>query len=339
MKIYRLGWAISIMIVSFSFVAVEVSLGQSGNSSQKLSTRGAQEIRRSNVVPSIKPIEPRKQESRASTHPFSYIPENEIKVKTSYVFDAKFRKTATPEGKVAAHHVDFGFIATPNLNEDFQFRTGFELERSSFSYNRSNPVPNTLEGANLVLGFDWACYQDWLIRFEARPGIYTNGQSFNSNAFNTTFLLGASYFVNRDLNWLFGVTINPWREWPVIPGVGVRWAFAKDWQLNLLFPNPRVEYRVAPGIRIYGGGEWKSGSYRTDKNFGDTHGDASLNNAILEHREIRAGIGIIGQPSNLISLELQAGAMLDRRYDYFRSKKEIRAGMAPYIQLSAAFRF
>ncbi len=339
MKIHRFRWVMPIMTVCFSFVAVEVSFAQRGDNPQKLSASGAQEIRRSDVVPSAKSIEPRKQQGRPSTHPFSYIPDNEVKAKTSYVFDSKFRKTPAPQGKVAAHHADFGFIATPNLNEDFQFRTGFELERTSFSYNQSNPVPNTLQGANLVLGFDWAYNQDWLIRLEARPGIYTTGQDFNSDAFNTTFLLGASYFVNRDLSWLFGVTVNPWREWPVIPGVGVRWAFAKDWQLNLMFPNPRVEYRVAPGIRLYGGGEWKSGSYRTDKNFGDSHGDASLNNAILDHQEIRAGVGVIAQPNDLISLELQAGAMLNRRYDYFRAEKELRTGMAPYIQMGVAFRF
>jgi hypothetical protein len=280
-----------------------------------------------------------KPQSRPSGHPFSYIPDNEIKIKSSYVFDANLRRGSISEGKAAAYHLDLGFVATPNLNEDFQFRTGFEIDRSAFSYNQSNTVPNTLQGANLVMGFDWALYKDWLIRFEARPGVYAAGGNINSKAFNTEFLLGASYFVNRDLSWLFGATINSWRDLPIIPGVGVRWAFVKDWQLNLIFPTPRIEYRIAPGIRIYAGGEWKGGSYRTDSDFGNSHGDPSLNNAILDYREIRAGGGIKAQPNDSISLELEAGAMLDRRYDYFRAEKEVRSGAAPYIQLGAAFRF
>lgn len=338
MKTHRLGWSIVITI----FVTLnipQISFGQSGTASQEPRQGQKRESRRLATFPGAKSMIETKGQERPSTHPFSFIPENEVKVKTSYVFESDLRRGTIPEGKVAAVHFELGYVATPNLNEDFQFRTGFEIDRTSFSYNQSNTVPNTLEGANLVLGFDWALYQDWLIRFEARPGIYTTRDDFDSSSFNTTFLLGASYFVNRDLNWLFGVTVNPWRDIPIIPGVGVRWAFAKNWQLNLMFPNPRIEYRVAPGIKIYAGGEWKSGSYRTDKNFGDSHGDVALNNAILDYREIRAGAGLILQPNDIITLELQTGAMLDRRYDYFRADKQIHSDMAPYMQLGASFRF
>ncbi|MCS7063813.1 MAG: DUF6268 family outer membrane beta-barrel protein [Methylacidiphilales bacterium] len=279
------------------------------------------------------------EKNPGSRHPFDMIPENEIRLKASYGFSSDLRRGTVSEGRVAGLHLDWGYVATPNVNEDFQYRLGFEVSRSSFSYNQSNTVPNTLEGANFVAGFDWVFYPNWLLRLEARPGIYSTGSDFDSRAFNVPLLLGASYFVDRDLNWIFGLTFNAWRDIPVIPGVGVRWAFARDWQANLVFPTPRLEYRVAPGVRVYAGGEWKGGSYRTEQDFGDTHGDPALNNALLDYREIRAGGGVRVQPNDALAFELETGAMLDRRYHYFRADKQIRSDTAPYVQLGASFRF
>ena len=67
-------------------------------------------------------------------------------------------------------------------------------------------------------------------------------------------VVGASYFVSSDLQLVAGLSIDPERKYPVLPGVGFRYKCATDWVLDFILPAPRVEYTFSKSILLYAGG-------------------------------------------------------------------------------------
>ncbi len=229
----------------------------------------------------------------------------------------------------------FHYVVSPEVTPTFLPRIGVEWQRYSFGLPDTHvPLPNTLQSVSAVLGFDYSIGDHWLIRLEAQPGIYGDFYSTGSQNFNVPVILGGSYLVNENLQMVLGVSIDPWRKIPVLPGAGVRWQFDPKWCLDFILPQPRLEYEVTKDLHTYIGAEIQTGTYRVGPTFGNQFGQPGMNGAIIEYTEGRAGGGLSWKFTPGFNLEAEGGMMLERSFDYSRAGDRVGSDPAPYCQIA-----
>ena len=148
------------------------------------------------------------------------------------------------------------------------------------------------------------------------------------------------YLVNSDLQWVVGVSVNIERYIPVLPAVGARWKFSRDWVMNAVLPRPRLEYMLTKSATLYTGGDFKLGTYRTDSNFGDSTRNSNLNNAILDYTEIRVGGGAEMKAGKSFTVDLETGCMVYRQFDYYHARiTNCNSSGAAYGQIVVSYSF
>ena len=251
--------------------------------------------------------------------------------------DTEFRHGKS--GSVSEQSSLFRAVVSPQTGFSL-LRIGVEWERFSFGLLQNAPLPNTFQSASVVLGMDFLPSESWIVRIETTPGFYGDLHELGADSFDAPVVLGASYIASPDLQWVFGIRVDALSKYPVLPGLGVRWKFADKWVLNAVPPAPRLEYQLSKATTLYVGANLKGLKGRCDGQFGNSHGDSRLNNAILEYFEVRAGAGATWKMSRALTLGLEAGYLPYRKFDFYRADTSFktRSG-APYGQLTITSRF
>ncbi len=263
---------------------------------------------------------------------------HEFYAETSYVGDANLNLSG-PSREIDEIQGKINYVYRQQLKEWIWLRVGMSWERFSFGGTESAPIPDTLQSLNAILGLDLAFSEQLAIRFEMLPGLYSDFEEITFDDVNSPFALFVRYIVNPDLEWYLGFSGDPRREYPVVPGAGVKWKFADRWTLSLLVPKPRIEYELNEDVTLYAGGEMKFGTYKVSENFGDEHGGIRLNNAPVDYREVRTGAGIAWRIQPALFLELEAGYMVDRNYDFHNADIDFDTDGAPYGQTALRYIF
>jgi hypothetical protein len=226
------------------------------------------------------------------------------------------------------------FVLTPRTKIGI-LRLGIQTERYSFGYGNTAPIPDDLHSTNLIIGLDTELSDSFLIRLEAQPGFYgTDFDDFGQDTFNVPVIIGGTYIYSSNLQFVFGVGFDAWRQYPVLPGGGVRWKFASQWTLNAVVPTPRLEYEPNSNLLIFAGADIRGPSYRVEKNFGTLRGDPSLNHASIVYEEIRVGGGLEWKLSTAIKLALEGGFVPHRNFDFHRTQVRYHQdGGVPYARI------
>jgi opacity protein-like surface antigen len=232
------------------------------------------------------------------------------------------------------------FILTPRVKIGI-LRLGVAAERYSFGFSRNSALPDVLQSTNLVLGLDTEFSDSFLIRLEAQPGYYgTDFDDYGQDTFNVPVVIGGTYIFNSGFQVIFGVGVDAFRKYPVLPGGGIRWKFAPQWTLNAVVPTPRLEYELNSSLMFYGGADIRSTSYRVDKQFGTLRGNTALNHAALTYEEVRLGGGLDWKLSSAIKLSVEGGYIPYRNFDFHRTDVRYHQdGGAPYAMLSLTAAF
>jgi hypothetical protein len=214
-------------------------------------------------------------------------------------------------------------------------RLGAEYEIYAFDVPEGLQVPDRLQSLALIIGLDTKFSDELLVRFEAKPGLYS-ADDFQRGDLNVPFILGGTYLYSSTLQFVFGVGVDLEGEFPVLPGGGVRWKFAPQWVLNATLPTPRLEYELNRQLTLYAGGELRSKTFRVDNDFvGDAHEPGRLNNAVLTYTEVRLGGGFTWKISETCKLSAEAGFMPWRQFDYHRTPVRYHSESgAPYAALA-----
>jgi Domain of unknown function (DUF6268) len=164
-------------------------------------------------------------------------------------------------------------------------------------------------------------------------------QDISSDDVNYPALVGAMWKMNNEVQWFFGLSANLWSDIPILPAAGARWKFADRWTLNAVFPSPRLQYELTEQWNLFLGARLLGGSYRVSQDLGTQSGQPQLNNAILSYREIRLGGGAEWKINPAMTLQLDAGYAVNRRFEYPRANDQITGEGAPYAQIGLATAF
>jgi opacity protein-like surface antigen len=227
-------------------------------------------------------------------------------------------------------------------------RFGFDLPDSTRLRRTSTPdgfilgppqIPETLQSVSAIVGLDTQFSDSILVRFEAQPGFYGTGD-LDGGDFNIPFVLGGTYILSPELQFVLGVSLDYERKYPVFPGGGIRWRFASQWVLNAVLPTPRLEFEATRNLTLYAGGDLKGSTFRAGDHFGDKRADPRLNHAVLTYTEIRTGAGVEWKLSPQVKLSVEGGYLAYREFDYHRTDVRYHHDSgAPYgaIALRGAF--
>ena len=206
-------------------------------------------------------------------------------------------------GPVGELNSDLKYVVSPQISKDLLLRVGAEWQRFSFLDRQHAAQPDSLQQANGILGLDYQFAEQWLMRAELQPGLYGDLDQFSWRSFDAPLKLGFAYLVDADLQWFFGLRVDVRSQYPVFPAAGVRWKFADLWTLDMVLPNPRLEYDVSDKLQAYLGAAILAGTYRVGDHYGDERGLPQLNRAWLDYAEFRLGPGFSWKARPNLTLE------------------------------------
>ncbi|MDF9834045.1 hypothetical protein M2103_002280 [Ereboglobus sp. PH5-5] len=206
---------------------------------------------------------------------------------------------------------------------------------AAFSINEidsddSVPAPERLGTITVNAGITQVFSEKWRGAIFARPGYYGDFEHYTWRTINVPVMAIANYTQSNGTRWSFGVSVNPFGEYKVMPVVSMRCALAEDWSLNLGFPRVGVMWQATKALELGLGATMQGGGYRTTKAPGKTN-RADLANTYVNYREIRAGVNASYKVARRVSLSLEAGWMVDRRFDYHDIDYELKGKSSAYI--------
>jgi hypothetical protein len=221
-------------------------------------------------------------------------------------------------GSVAVHRWAFTTKADRTVSSLYTISYGVQIESNQLDATPGTYLPDRLMEVGLRLGISRPLSTNWNANLQLTPGIYGDGETIDGKSLNVPLLLGASYAKTRDLIWLFGIRANVRAEHPVLPVAGVRWQFAPDWSLHVAFPRSGVQWRTSSRLTLDAGATFQGGTFRITENLGTPTGaKGRLANTFMNYREIRVGLGADYALTSKLSVRLDGGAFVDRRFDYF----------------------
>lgn len=211
------------------------------------------------------------------------------------------------------------FVYTPRVKIGI-LRLGAAWERFGFGFASGVQLEDTLQSVSAVVGFDTQFSDSILFRIEAQPGLYGTADDLDGETFNVPFIIGGTYLYSSDLQFVLGASVNFNRQFPVFPGLGVRWRAGSQWVVNAVLPTPRIEFQYSPTAMFYLGANLKGSTFRVDQNFGTRQaGDFRLNNAWIDYTEVRVGLGAELSLSPEVKLSFEGGYVPYREFDYHRT--------------------
>ncbi len=242
-------------------------------------------------------------------------------------------------GSLTEHYADLKYVVSPQVGQKLLWRFGAEWQRFSFGVPDGVSLPKTLQQISAIIGCDYQLADQWLLRVEVQPGVYSDFEQVNWHSVDVPVIVGAAYLHNADLQWFFGVLMDPRCEYPLLPSVGVRWKFADQWTLNLQMPTPRLEYEATDNLKVYLGLGIKVGTFVVNNHFGTDHGLPQLNGATVDYYEARFGPGVSWKVLPNVTLEMEGGFVLGRWWDFYDARLQFASRQAPYVQIACHARF
>ncbi len=196
------------------------------------------------------------------------------------------------------------------------------------------PLPDQLRELQLVLGLNYPLNERWTAGVLARPGLASDFDSITSDDVNLPVLLSLRYTRSPELVWLFGLNVDPFSEYPVIPLVGVRWQFAPQWTFSLGLPRTGVAYAITEKLTLNGGVSMSGGSFHV----GEAQAPG-IRDTLLSYREIRVGVSADYHLSPALAVGVEMGSTVQRKFDYFDRDFDLDGDNVGYLRLSVSGKF
>src|SRR5213593_4640768 len=92
----------------------------------------------------------------------------------TYSFPSSVRGGGTRFGDIDTIEFRATYIESVKQSDRFNWLLGADWQRIQASVPAGAPLPNTLQSAAAVVGFDWFFRDDWRARLEVLPGVYSD---------------------------------------------------------------------------------------------------------------------------------------------------------------------
>ncbi len=265
-----------------------------------------------------------------------------LTIRGSYTGESDFERGDDARGSSSFTSVELNhriplnlFNNWPNVNcGQWYLRVGAEYSRWNFDNEGGLPIPNTLQNFNAIIALEYLIQEAIAISIEARPGFYFE-HDVRGDSFNVPVIAYAPlwWHEGENVSWALvgGVLVDAFDSTPVLPVGGLTLTYGK-WNLFAVMPRPRLIYTPNQELSLWVGGELAAGDYRTDDQ--DNKRQENLNHALVEYKEWRAGAGFTWRPSANALIDLGAGYVFHREFEYHRADETFESdGGSPFVRL------
>jgi len=216
---------------------------------------------------------------------------------------------------------------------------GGTWERFEVDATSALPVPKKLQSAALNLAGAMALDGDWMVSLTVSPGFYAAGSSPGMDGFNAPGLLLGTRKISPTFSVAVGLRFDAFSDNSILPIAGFRWQPAPEWTVSLGAPRTEVVYKIREGVELFGGGSMEGGGFAIDDPQLRSSGTISLRDTYVDYREIRAGGGVRWALAETVSLEIEGGWVVDRRFDYYERSLEVKTDGASFWHVGLSTRF
>ena len=273
----------------------------------------------------------------STVSPFSY----EFSADGAWIGSGSISRGLRSIGDYGEISNSINFVVSDQIKDSVILRLGVEWSRYAFdSQDPFAPIPDVINALDLQLGADVQLSSALLMRMEIHPGFYGTFDNIAFKDINIPFVAGLSYFVSADFIVTLGVSVDFNSNLPVIPAVGVYWKLSDRWTIDGVAPRPQLQYRLSDKITLFTGADIRETTFRMNDDFGNNLGTPKLNSSILDYWEVRGGGGITWTVYKGINLDMEAGVVPYRRFDYFRADvKAVSSDWFPYVRVGLSAKF
>lgn len=260
-----------------------------------------------------------------------------VDVTSSFSSREDIARGSTVLGTLAVDQFGFSASARQSWSQQTTLVYGVAVNSHDFKASVSTlPIPDDLTELSLNLGLQHRHNERWSSAVFLRPGFYGDlDDGLDADALNAPLLALANYAQSRDLIWSFGLNVNPFSDNSVLPIVGVRWQFAPDWLFSVGFPRTGVTWKATDRLSLRTSVAFSGGSFRLTRNLGSpAAGIPRLANTFVDFREVRVGLGADYALTDRTTLSLDAGAVTDRKLDYFNKGYRLDGDGGTFVSLA-----
>ena len=226
-------------------------------------------------------------------------------------------------------HNYFSALMDDSLDTHWHFVWGVEYER--YDLNKSSPrLPEVLQSIGAHLGWEYREGEDPLLMLQLQPG-WHGGKNMRDGGFDCPVTLGSGYPVADNLDAAFGVYYARFATYQWLPVGGLVWKPAKEWELDLLFPNSTLTWTVNETDSVVAFLEELGTGYQIH--------DANDRSLRLEYYQTKAGFLWEHEFKPGWSTSLQAGWAFGRTMDFYEQNRTVTSPSTPFVALGLKARF
>ncbi|MBN8247710.1 MAG: hypothetical protein J0L84_09735 [Verrucomicrobia bacterium] len=108
----------------------------------------------------------------------------------SYSFPTEVRQDGVGLGELDTTLYHATYIQSVTQSERFHWLLGGQWQRVQAGVPSGVPIPETLQSAAAVIGFDWFFHEGWRARLEVFPGVYSDFEDFSGADHNALNAVG-----------------------------------------------------------------------------------------------------------------------------------------------------
>lgn len=200
------------------------------------------------------------------------------------------------------------------------------------------PIPAQIETLGFETGLGCRLNDQWTVAASAGPRIYRL-DSVDNGDIGVGGMARAMYKWKPNLTVAFGFAVNPDRDAPVLPIVGVRWNIRTNLTLGLMYPRSGLDYRLIPRLNVFAGFDGNYVVFRADDRLGDKIGMSQYNNGLGTYRDFHVCVGGEYRIIRGFSAFVEGGYSFERELHYQRIGQTVKFDPAPYIQTGLKYLF
>lgn len=177
-------------------------------------------------------------------------------------------------------------------------------------------LPDQLVELSMDMGWTWRYVNDSALQVRLMPGIYSDIEKIDSDAFFFPFSFAGIGAFHPTLSGIAGLEVRPGFERVVMPILGLEWEIA-DWlRLRAGLPESRLTYFLDRYWRTYLGLDWRSDTF-------SLHDGGSVDRDTITIEDFHAYWGLSYSLTDEIQLIGEIGSIFSRGVEFGRQEEGV----------------
>lgn len=273
----------------------------------------------------------------SDTRPEADEPLGSVSVESFYTAPGR-AKTKNSYGDTDTSKLNISLDGRVPMNEKWFIPLDLRSNNLYLGSQSGAPVPDAIHTLSIGAGLGYRPTERLTLMGKITPTLYKL-DGVDSHDIGLSYGLMAKYDYSPSLKILSGLMYSPGSRFRLLPAVGVDWDINDRFNLQLMFPMPRLTYSPNKLWKFHVGAEMNGVMFRTGNSFSTDTSLSSYNDTLGSYSEIKTGAGLSYQFSRNISAGLDAGYSLNRQITYTNHDERVDLGSAPYagIRLRISF--